>query len=89
MQLTSLRKTLKTAQNQGHSWLEADDESEDNRTGACLTHTEMYILVLTLGQCDIQVKCNFNGTKGFGNSFIDPKSLEWSQAQSRNLRNLY
>ena len=65
MQLKSLRKTLNTAR------IEADGESEDSRAGTCLTHTEMYVLVLTLGQCDIQIKCNFNGTKGFGNSFIN------------------
>lgn len=78
MQLTSLRKTLNTAR------IEADGESEDSGAGTCLTHTEMYVLVLTLGQCDIQIKCNFNGTKGFGNSFIDSGILRiWSDPKRR------
>ena len=78
MQLTSLRKTLNTAR------IEADGESEDSGAGTCLTRTEMYVLVLILGQCDIQIKCNFHGTKGFGNSFIDSGILRvWSDPKRR------
>lgn len=82
MQFTPLEKSLNTAQKQGQSWLEADDDSEDSRTVMCLksksqvslqnvTHTKLHVLVLTLGKCEVQIKYKFNETKGFGNCSIN------------------
>lgn len=82
MQFSPLEKSLNTAQKQGQSWLEAEDDSEDSRTGMCLesksqvrlqnvTHTKLHAWVLPSGKCEVQIKYKVNETEGFGTCSIN------------------